>query len=381
MNRLSRYIFWQLFVGLALVATSLTCVVWLTQSLRFVDMIVNRGLSAGMFVYLTALMMPNFLTVIFPVSLFAIVTFTYHRMIMDRELVVMRGAGLGPIRLAKPTLILSLIIVFVGYALSTYIVPTSYTQFRELQWDIRYSFSHILLREGTFNEAANGVTVYVRERTEEGQLLGILAYDDRDELHSFALMSERGAMVQSDAGARVVMFNGSRQDFDKKTKQLTILYFDRYVFELEAPTATGQDRHREPRERSMDELVDLDTTGMDDSAVGKFHVEFHRRLSLPWSALGFVMIALSVLMSGSFSRRGEGARVFLAILLAATYQGALLAILNAAAKDEVLLPAIYGVTFLPVVIGAAVLVLPGLGWRTGAPLAAPGPAAEPRNQP
>jgi len=360
MNRLSRYIFWQLFVGMALVATSLTCVVWLSQSLRFVDMIVNRGLSAGMFVYLTGLMMPNFLTIILPVSLFAITVFAYHRMIIDRELVVMRAAGLGQASLAKPALLLALVVVGVGYALSTYLVPTSYAQFRAMQWDIRYSFSHVLLREGTFNDAARGITVYVRERTDDGQLLGILAHDERNALSSFTLMSERGAMVETDEGARVVMFNGSRQDFDKETKQLSILYFDRYVFELEAPTPEGAVRHREPRERSMAELLNLDTTGLDASAIGKYHMEFHRRMALPWSALGFVMIALSTLMSGSFSRRGENRRVLFAVLLAASYQGALLAALNAAAKNEALVPLIYGVAALPLVLGGLTLLVPGL---------------------
>jgi len=162
----------------------------------------------------------------------------------------------------------------------------------------------------------------------------------------------------------VVMFNGSRQDFDKETKQLTILYFDRYVFELDAPTTTNQQRHREPRERTMAELIDLDTTGLDDRSIGKFHIELHRRLALPWSALGFVLIAVNVLMSGSFSRRGEGRRVSLAILLAGGYQGALLAILNAAAKNEVLIPAIYAVAGLPIVIGFVLLIMPGLLHRT-----------------
>lgn len=360
MNGLSRYIFWQLFVGMTLVTTSLTAVVWLSQSLRFVDMIVNQGLSADMFVYMTGLMMPNFLTIIMPIALFAITTFVYHRMIMDRELVVMRAAGLGQLALAKPAILLSLLTVFVGYVLSTYLVPTSYAQFREMQWDIRYSFSHVLLREGTFNDAARGVTVYVRERTDDGQLLGILAYDGRDEKRSYTLMSERGAMVQSPLGAKVIMFNGSRQDFDKQTKQLSILYFDRYVFELEAPTAEGVDRQREPRERSMEELINLDTTGMNDSAIGKFHVEFHRRLTMPWSALGFVMIALGVLMSGTFTRRGVGRLVFFAVVLAGGYQSVLLTILNAAAKEEALIPAIYALTALPIVAGMAILMMPGL---------------------
>ena len=131
MNGITRYIFWQLFVGLMLVATSLTCVVWLSQSLLFVDIIVNRGLSAGLFVYLTGLMMPNFLTVIFPVSLFAITTFAYHRLIVDRELVVMRKRGLGPFSHAKHRILIAILDVAEDYALSTSYVPTSSSQYRE----------------------------------------------------------------------------------------------------------------------------------------------------------------------------------------------------------------------------------------------------------
>ncbi len=359
MNGLTRYMFWQLFVGMTLVASALTCVVWLTQSLRFVDLIVNSGLSAGTFVYLTGLMMPNFLTIILPVSLFAIVTFSYHRMIMDRELVVMRAAGLGQMALAKPAIILGVLMVGVGYLLSLYIVPTSYAEFRSLKWDARYNFSHILLKEGTFNDVSRGVTVYVRERTDDGQLLGIMAHIEKDPLKSETWLAERGALVQNEDGARVVMFNGSRQEFTNESKQLTILYFDQSVLDLEQPSAEGNVRHREPRERSMAELYDLDTTGLDDRGIGKYKVEIHRRLALPISALGFAMIALSVLISGAFTRRGEGKRVFAAVLLAAGYQGAMLAIINAAAKNEALYPAIYAVASLPILFGLFVLMTPG----------------------
>lgn len=360
MKGLTRYMFWQLFVGMALVASALTCVVWLTQSLRFVDLIVNSGLSAGMFVYLTGLMMPNFLTIIIPVSLFAITTFAYHRMIMDRELVVMRAAGLGQMALSKPAIILAMIVVVVGYALSTYLVPSSYAQFREMKWDARYNFSHVLLREGTFNDISRGVTVYVRERTDDGQLLGIMAHIEKPGGKNETWMAERGALVENEEGARVVMFNGSRQELTVASKQLTILYFDQSVLDLDTPADQGHVRHREPRERSMAELYDLDTTGLGVEAIGKYKVEIHRRLALPLSALGFVMIALSVLISGSFTRRGEGKRVFVAVLLAAGYQGAMLAILNAAAKNEALYPAVYGVTILPIILGALVLMMPGV---------------------
>ena len=91
MNRADRYIIGQLFWCFVLVAISLTCVVWLTQSLRYVEMIVNRGLSAPVFIYFTMLLLPTFFAMILPIALFTGAIFTYNKMIMDNELVVLRA--------------------------------------------------------------------------------------------------------------------------------------------------------------------------------------------------------------------------------------------------------------------------------------------------
>jgi hypothetical protein len=99
---------------------------------------------------------------------------------------------------------------------------------------------------------------------------------------------------------------------------------------------------------------------------------------MPWSALGFVMIALGVLMSGTFTRRGVGRLVFVAVILAGVYQSVLLTILNAAAKNEALMPVIYILTALPIVAGMAILMMPGLLHRR-VPVAGPttGPTTGP----
>ncbi|MEQ8166013.1 MAG: LptF/LptG family permease, partial [Alphaproteobacteria bacterium] len=101
MSELNKYVLRQLLVGMVIVTIGLTCVIWLTQSLRFVDMIVNRGLTAGTFVYLTMLLLPNFLSIILPIAVFTVVVFTYSKLISDRELIVMRAAGLSQVALAR----------------------------------------------------------------------------------------------------------------------------------------------------------------------------------------------------------------------------------------------------------------------------------------
>ncbi|MBT3306801.1 MAG: LPS export ABC transporter permease LptF [Alphaproteobacteria bacterium] len=359
MNGFTKYILRQLFVGMILVTTGLTSVIWLSQSLRFIEMIVNRGLSAGMFVYLTVLLLPNFLVIVLPIALFTVVVFTYSKLITDRELIVMRASGLSQFSLAKPALIMALIVVGAGYALNLYLVPQSYTKFRELQWDIRYSYGHVLLREGAFNSVADGITVYVRQRTNEGQLLGLLVHDQRDKEAPFTLMAAKGAMVQTDEGARVIMFKGNRQGVDKKTNKLSILYFDRYVFDLESDKDTTAVRFREPRERSISELFNIKTLkpDMNPKEYGKFFVEGHKRIISPLASLSFTLIGLACLIASSFSRRTQTRQVVLAIAIMVALQGSTLGLENLVAKQLQFVPLLYVLGIVPIFLGYGFMVL------------------------
>ena len=106
-SRLDRYILRQLITALVAVTTALVALIWLTQSLRFVELVVNRGLSLRVFLELTSLMIPGFTAVILPITTFVVVQFVYQRLAGDRELTVMRSAGLSPMTLARPALALS----------------------------------------------------------------------------------------------------------------------------------------------------------------------------------------------------------------------------------------------------------------------------------
>jgi len=356
MNQITRYMFRQLGIGMLLVATGLTCVIWLTQSLRFVELIVNRGLSAGAFAYLTVLLLPNFLSLILPIALFSVIVFYYTKMVNDRELVVMRAAGMSQFALAKPALALAAIVALLGYALNLYFLPKSYQQFRDFQWEIRYNYSHVLLQEGTFNTINSDVTVYVRERTPSGELLGILVHDARTPNKPSTMMAERGAMVDAADGARVIMFNGNRQVVDKDTMKMSILYFDRYTFDLESSRKAAPSRYREPRERMVDDLFSIrkdPTVAKDD--YGEFLAEGHNRLVSPLYAFTFTLIAMACLISGPFNRRGHAKKVSLAILLMVCLETASLGVLNLAAKKTALIPLVYATAILPGIIGWIVM--------------------------
>ena len=60
MTSLDRYILRQCLSMMIFVTVALSAAVWLAQSLRLVDLIVNRGLSIDLFIYLALLILPRF---------------------------------------------------------------------------------------------------------------------------------------------------------------------------------------------------------------------------------------------------------------------------------------------------------------------------------
>src|SRR5579875_2889254 len=134
-TRLDRYVFRQLFVALIASTGGLVALIWLTQSLRFIEMMVNRGLSLLVFMRLTGLLIPSFVAVILPITTYVVVQFVYLRLSSDRELTVMRAVGLSPWALARPALALAALSVAVSYLLNLWIVPEASAAFREYQFE------------------------------------------------------------------------------------------------------------------------------------------------------------------------------------------------------------------------------------------------------
>src|SRR5882724_2868849 len=102
MKSLDRYILRQCLSMMIFITAALSAAVWLAQSLRLVDLIVNRGLSIEVFLYLALLILPRFLDIVLPIGAFIAVLFVFNRLSSESELVVMRAAGLGPMVLARP---------------------------------------------------------------------------------------------------------------------------------------------------------------------------------------------------------------------------------------------------------------------------------------
>lgn len=364
-SRIDRYLFRQLLLSLIVVTGGLVALIWLTQSLRFVELVVNRGLSFGVFLRLTGLLIPGFVAVILPITCFVVVQFVYQRLSGDRELTVMRAAGLSPLTMARPALLVCALAIGLGYGLTLWMVPYSAGAFREFQFEIRNRIAAFLLQEGVFTPISDNLVVYVRNRGPDGTLHGILVDDGRDPAHHATVLAEAGRLLDSPSGPRVLLLNGSREEIDPETGRLNLLTFKENTIDLTQPGHGEPTRLRDMGEMGVGELLHPNPATVHPRDMPRMRVEAHKRLVLPLSTFSYVMVALVSVLSGAFRRHGSLLRPLVAILAVVALVALGLALDSLAVRHLWIIPLLYGRALLPGVLCAAWLFGPGLLDRSG----------------
>lgn len=356
MTGLDRYILRHLIVGTLIVAGVLAYILWLSQSLGYIEMIINKGLSIGTWLELTLLLLPNVMVIILPIALFLVVLFIYNKMTVDRELIVAQAAGISQWGLAFPAVIAAILATAASYALTLYYGPVSVRAFKELQWSVRSDVSQVMLREGTFNLVGKGLTIYVRERSPEGELRGLLVHDKRDAVKSVTMMAEEGTVISGPDGPRVRLSKGSRQEVTQGGGDLALLYFDSYTVDLGLIESTGDARFTDNRERTTTELFTLsESDGIKPRNVRRLRVEGHQRLTNPLWNLSLAAVALAFILTGTFDKHGQIKRISVAILCVIVIEAAGLGAASLASKNLLFVPLVYLVALVPLGLGLLAL--------------------------
>lgn len=370
-----RYILHQLLIALVATTGGLAALIWLTQSLRFVSLVVDRGLSLGVFLELTGLLVPSFIAVILPITTFVVVQFVYHRLAGDREIIVMRAAGMSSFALAKPGMICALIATILCYLLNIWIVPASYHSFRKFEYKIRNKMAAFMLQEGVFTNVSDNLTVYIKSKDHNGILKGILVEDDRQPTNKATILAESGNIVIINDKPQVVLLNGSREVIDKKTGRLNVLNFERNTIDLSSNKEQSA-RLKDATEMSLYELLHPNAQEVFDRDYGKLAVEAHRRLTSPLTILSFTMIALVSVLRGGFARYGNIVRPLGAIFTIVGLMSLILIVQNVATRNMAVIPVIWIVATLPGIIASCILFLPDINSKNNKPV----PLSSPRKE-
>lgn len=357
MRQTDLYVLRRLLVALGAAAGALAPLLLLATALRFVDDIVERGIAVEMFAALVMLALPYLAGVGLPLALLISVLLVYVRMASDSEVIVMRAAGVSDLRLAAPALVLGLAVMGVVTWNALVLAPASERELRDLQSNLRDRFSVLFVRPGVFRQIGRDMTLFVQDGVGASEYSGILLQDDRNPDRRITYMAEKGTATIADGVPRLVAFNGSRQEIDKKSGRLTLVYFDRNTIELNLPAIPKRSRSR--RERTLGELLNPSVAEVGQANVAKHKAEAHFRLASGLMPGAVTAVALACLLVGGVNRRGQSFRPVLAGALAFGLLVGAFAVKAVVAKLPALAGLQYAIGVAPILIGFALLAMDG----------------------
>ena len=356
MRKLFFYIMRQITGPFLLFALVLTLVVWMTQSLRMLDLVINRGQSAGIFLYLTMLILPSLLVVIAPIAFFGAALYALNKLNNDSELVVMWSAGISRFQLALPVIAASVLVMAITYSCSLYLMPLGQRTMKDKVFDIRADIGAAILREGAFTTPTDGLTVFIRELSPAGEIRGILVHDNREPKRPITYLAESGVLAQTQEGARLIMQNGDIEQGEAGGARLSVLKFERYVFDLDQYAGPQRASDRDTSERFLSELFNPPfPVGSEPVRRGVYLAEGHNRLSAPLYCLAFALIALAATTKGRMARMSYALRLSGAALVGAALRLVGYAAQGLVAHSPELFPVLYLLPLAAALLAAVAL--------------------------
>ena len=316
MSRFDRYLLSQLLMLFGFFSLVLVAIYWVNRAVGLFDELIGDGQTALVFLEFSLLTLPNVIRLVLPISAFAATVYAVNRLMGDSELVVMQATGFSAFRLARPVLYFGLCVALMMAVLLHVLVPASRAALAARSAELSENVTSRYLSDGEFMHPTEGVTLYIRQITERGELQDVFLADDRKPEARRTYTASRALLVRGDSGPKLIMFDGMVQDLSGNDR-LSVTRFADFTYDLgqmiDAGTLPG---------RTIDELSTADllraepallTETREDRAA--FLAEGHLRFAMPFLATAAALIGFSALLLGGFSRFGLWRQIGLAVLM------------------------------------------------------------------
>lgn len=359
MSRFDRYLLSQLVALFGFFALILVAVYWVNRAVGLFDRLLGDGHSALVFLEFSLLMLPNVIRLVLPIAAFAAAVYVTNRLTQESELVVMQATGFSAFRLARPVLYFGALVTVLNLVLMNILVPWSAAMLKDREAQLSENVTAKYLNAGQFMHPATGVTLYIRDITQQGELRDLFLADDRSDTERTTYTARSALLARGDDGPVLLMFDGIAQTVTRaEDPRLSVTRFADLTYDLGGMI-----------DLSLSDRVSIDTlttaelarlTDADrDRRLGvpaeKVQEEIHTRLAQPFLSAAAALVGFATLLVGAFSRFGlwrqilgaVGILIFLQLL---NTTGASLAL-----RDAALWPAVYAAPVTGLLIGTLLL--------------------------
>lgn len=322
MSRFDRYLLSQLLQLFGFFALVLVAVYWVNRAVGLFDQLIGDGQSALVFLEFSLLTLPNAIRLVLPIAAFAAVLYAVNRLMQESELVVMQATGFSAFRLARPVLYFGLCVLGMQLVLTNVLVPASQNALSARSAEISENITGRFLNAGQFMHPTTGITLYIREITQTGELIDIFLADERRADERMIHTARKAFLVRGEVAPKLVMVDGATQSMTRSDGRMAVTRFSDFTLDLEGlVSVNGRDRLALNALSTRDLLFPSEEVQAAAGATrAQLLEEGHSRLASPLLAVAAALIGFAALVQGGFSRFGLWRQMGLAIGLLISVQ-------------------------------------------------------------
>ena len=352
-----RYIFKQMLRTSFAVTLTLVGIMWLFQTIRILELVINRGAPMTDFLLMSVTVIPLWLTIAIPISVFVAVMWVFHRALVDRELLVAQASGRSAIQLARAPIALGVIVTTFLVINSVFLLPLSFAVYKEVQFKLRNTIPTVMLQDNVFIDVVDGMTMLIGKKYKDGHAENVFIHDEKIDGVIVTMTAKAGRFIEKDNKPAVILNDGQRFELEQDKQAGATLIFDTHTVSI-----TPRDRKqstRMPIEMNEDRISNLLNPDASPQPVyvNQRVAEGHYRIASPFLAFALVIVASAGVLHGQIRRSTWSRRTFVTIALGIICISAIVSARSLATTTPLLIPLIYLSMLFPMV---SLLTLLGL---------------------
>lgn len=219
MRRLHRMIIGA-FTGPLLITFIIVLFILVMQFLwKYVDDLMGKGLEWYVLLELMTYATASFVPLALPLAILLASIMTLGGLGENSELVPMRSAGMGLLRILFPLVVFVSVLSAGSYLFSNNILPVANLRFHSLLWDVTRKKPALNLQPGIFYNGIDGFSIRAMQKDPDGTLHDVLIYDHRTPFQGnrTVVRARKGTMQRSTAGDFLLLILEDGHFYDERS--------------------------------------------------------------------------------------------------------------------------------------------------------------------
>ena len=225
-NKLNNYFIVEILRSYAFVLATLSFLIWITQSARFLYLITDMGLSMDVYVPYILYQLPKIVSQMMLISFLISLFISIVKFQNNKEMEIYWLSGISKKTIIWTILKISLVPTFIAFFLYVYLAPMTGLISRNILANSEFSFVNALVKKNNFNSPFNNLTVYVGKNDNQGNLKKVYLFENNK-----TIIAKQGRVLNTNKKNYLQLIDGFIHEKNENNK-IKIIKFEKTLYDF-----------------------------------------------------------------------------------------------------------------------------------------------------